>query len=96
MADHTSAWPDPLMFEACSRPTHGSVATVAGQSRRNMSRRFADGDSLIVAFGAGSRSHTVMGKERRRPICRPVTTVAVDRGRQVVRRLKGRHDSTTG
>jgi hypothetical protein len=33
-----------------------------------------------------------MGKKRGCPICRPVTAVTVDRGRQVVRRLKGGHD----
>jgi hypothetical protein len=84
------------MFEACSRPAHGPVATVAGHGRRNMSSRLAGRGSLVMAFGAGSRSDTVMGKERRRPICRPVTAVAVDGGRQVVRRLKGGHDSSAG
>ena len=84
------------MFEACSRPAHGPVATVAAHGRRNMRRRLAYCGSLVMAFGAGSRSNTVMGKERRRPICRPVAAVAVDGGRQVVRRLKGGHDSTTG
>ena len=42
----------------------------------------------------GARRHPVMGKEGRFPTCRPVAAVAVDRSRQVVRRLKCRYDSS--
>ena len=37
-----------------------------------------------------------MGKERGRPICRPMAAATIDRGRQVVRRLKGGDDSSAG
>jgi len=82
------------MFKDCACPAHGPVATVTGHGRWNMSGGLALRSTLIVASGAGSRSDTVMGKKRGCPICRPVTAVAVDRGWQVVRRLKGRYDSS--
>jgi len=70
------------------------MAGVTSHSRRDMSSRLAYRGSLVMAFGAGSRSDTVMGKERGGPICRPMAAVTVDRGRQVVRRFKGRYDSS--
>ena len=96
MAGHAGAGCDPLMFESRSRPAHGAMTTIASHCGRNMSSRLACRNSLVMAFGAGSRSDTVMGEERRRPICCPVAAVAVDRGRQVVCRFKGGHNSTTG
>ena len=84
------------MFEGRSRPANRPVATVAGHGCRNMSSRLAYRGSLVMTLGAGSRSDTVMGKERGGPICRSVAAVAVDCGRQVVRRLKGRYDSSAG
>ena len=84
------------MFEGSPSPTHGPMATVAGHGRRNMSSRLAYRDSLVMTFGTGSRSHSIVRKERGRPICRPVATTAVDRGRQVVRWLKCGYDSSAG
>jgi hypothetical protein len=81
------------MFEGCPRPAHGPVATVAGHCRWNMSGGLALRGTLIVASGAGSRSHAVVRKKRGPPICRPVAAVTVDRGRQMVCRLKGGDDS---
>ncbi len=90
----TSTWPNPRMFEACSCPADSPVATVAGHGRWDMCRRLAYRGRLIMAFGAGSRSDTVMGKERGGPICRPMAAAAINHGRQVVRRLKGGDDSS--
>jgi hypothetical protein len=82
------------MFEGCSRPANRPMAAVTGHGRRNMSSGLALCGTLIVASGAGSRGHAIVGKKRGGPICRPVTAVAVDRGGQVVRGLKGGHDSS--
>jgi hypothetical protein len=84
------------MLEGGPRPAYGPVAAVTGHGCRNMSSGLALRGTLIVAPGAGSRSDTVMGKKRGCPICRPVAAVAVDRGRQMVRRLKGGDDSPAG
>jgi hypothetical protein len=80
------------MFEGCAHPANRSMAAVAGHGRRNVSSRLAYCCSLVMAFGAGSRNHAVMRKKCRCPICRPVAAVTVDRGRQVVCRLKGGYD----
>lgn len=76
------------MFERGSRPTDCSMATVTGQDRRNMSRGLALGNTLIVAPGASTRGHAVMGKKRWLPICRPMATITIDGGRQVIRRFE--------
>ena len=96
MAGYAGAGCDPLMFESCPHPADRPMATVTGHGRRNMSNRLAYRGSLVMASGAGSRRHAVVGKKRGCPICRPVAAVAVDRGRQMVCRLKGGHDSTAG
>ena len=90
----TSTWPNPRMLEGRTSPANRPVATVAAHGRRNMTRRLACRGRLIMAFGAGSRSDTVMGKERGGPICRPMAAAAINHGRQVVRRLKGGDDSS--
>ena len=77
----TSTWPNSLMFEGCARPANRPMAAVTGHGRRNMSSRLPYRGSLVMAFGAGSRSDTVMRKKRGCPICRPVTAATVDRGR---------------
>ena len=82
------------MLEGRTGPANRPVATVAAHGRRNMTRRLACRGRLIMAFGAGSRSDTVMGKERGGPICRPMAAAAINHGRQVVRRLKGGDDSS--
>ena len=84
------------MFKGSSRPAHGPMAAIAGHGRWNMSSRLAYRGRLVMAFGTGSRSHAIVRKERGRPICRPVAAAAVDRSRQVVRRLKCRYDSSAG
>jgi hypothetical protein len=96
VTSYTSTWPNSRMFEGRTSPANRSVTTVAGHGRRNMSRRLACHDCLVMAFGTGSRSDTVMGKKRRRPISRPMATAAVNHGREVVRRLKGGDDAPTG
>ena len=47
-----------------------------------------------MASGTGSRSHAVVRKKRRRPICRPVAAAAIDGGRYVIRRFERGHDSS--
>jgi hypothetical protein len=94
VTSYTSACPNSHMFETRSRPSHGAMTAIASHCGLNMCSRLALGGSLVMAFRAGSRSDTVMGKKRRCPTCRPVTAAAVDRGWQVVRRLKGGHDSS--
>jgi hypothetical protein len=96
MAAHAGAGCYSLMFEGCAHPANRPMAAVAGHGRRNVSGRLADRCSLVMAFGAGSRNHAVMCKECRCPICRSMAAVTVDRSRQVVRRFKGRYDSTAG
>jgi hypothetical protein len=92
----TGTWPNSRMFEGRARPANRPVATVAAHGRRNMRRGLAYCGSLVMAFGAGSRNDTVMGKERGRPICRPMAAAAINHSRQVVRRLKGGDDSSAG
>jgi hypothetical protein len=94
VTSYTSACPNSHMFETRSRPSHGAMTAIASHCGLNMCSRLALGGSLVMAFRAGSRSDTVMGKKRRCPTCRPVTAAAVDRSWQVVRRLKGGHDSS--
>ena len=94
MAGYAGTSRDTKMFEGSSRPAHSPVATVAGHGRRNMSRGLACRGSLVMAFGTGSRRHTVVGKERGRPICRPMTAAAIDGGRYVIRRFERGHDSS--
>ena len=84
------------MCEGSPRPANRSMAAVTGHGRRNMSSRFAYRGSLVMAFGTGSRSHAVVRKKCGCPICRSVTAAAIDRGRQMVCRLKGGYDSTAG
>ena len=72
---------DSLMCEGSPRPAHGAVAAIASHCGRNMSSWLARRDSLVMAFGAGSRSHTVVRKKRGRPICCPMAAVAIDGGR---------------
>ena len=90
----TSTWPNPRMLEGRTGPANRPVATVAAHGRRNMTRRLACHGSLVMAFGAGSRNDTVMGKKCWGPICRPMAAAAVNHSRQVVRRLKGGDDSS--
>ena len=94
VASYTSTWPNSRMFEGRTSPANRPVATVTGHGCWNMCSRLALRGTLVVAFGAGSRSDTVMGKERGGPICRPMATAAIHHGRQVVRRLKGGDDSS--
>jgi hypothetical protein len=47
-----------------------------------------------MASGTGSRSHAVVRKKRRRPICRPMAAAAIDGGRYVIRRFERGHDSS--
>lgn len=94
MAAHAGTSRDPEMFEGSSRPAYGPMATVAGHGRRNMSRGLACRGSLVMTFGTGSRSHPIVGKERGRPICRPMAAAAIDGGRYVIRRFERRHDSS--
>ena len=96
MTGRTGAWRDSNVFEGSSRPAHGPMAAIAGHGRRNMSSRLACRDSLVVAFGTGSRSHAIVRKERGRPICCPVAAVAIDGGRYVIRRFERGHDSSAG
>ena len=96
MAGHAGACPDPRMFEGCASPANRPMAAVAGHGRRNMSSWLAYRGSLVMASGAGSRDHAVVRKKRGFPACGPVATVTVHRGGQMVRRLKGGHDSTAG
>ena len=49
-----------------------------------------------MAFRTGPRQNPVVCKEGRSPARGPVTAAAVDRGGQVVRRLKCSHDSPAG
>jgi hypothetical protein len=77
----TSTWPNSRMFECRTNPANRPVATVTAHGRRNMTCRLAYRGSLVMTFGAGSRSDTVMGKERGRPICRPMTAAAINHGR---------------
>ena len=90
----TSTWPNPRMLEGRTGPANRPVATVAAHGRRNMTRRLACHGSLVMAFGAGSRNDTVMGKKCWGPICRPMAAAAVNHSRQVVRWLKGGDDSS--
>ena len=96
VAAHAGAGCYSLMFEGCAHPANRPMAAVAGHGRRNVSSRLADRSSLVMAFGAGPWNHAVMRKERRCPTCRSMAAITVDRGRQVVRRFKGRYDSTAG
>jgi hypothetical protein len=92
MASHAGAGRNPLMCEGRSRPANRPMAAVTGHGRRNMRSRLAYRGSLVMAFGTGARSYAVVRKKCGCPICRSVTTAAIDRGRQVVCRLKGGHD----
>ena len=94
VTSRASAWYDPRMSEGRPRPANCPMTTVAAHSRRNMRRRLAYRGRLVIAFGAGSRSYAIVRKKCRSPICRPVAAAAIDRGRQVVRRLKGGDDSS--
>ena len=93
MAGHAGTGCNSRVLEGCSRPANRPMAAVTGHGRRNMSGGLTLRGTLIVASGACSRSHAVVRKKRGCPICRPVAAVAVDRGRQVVRGLKGGDDS---
>lgn len=88
---------DSKMFKGGSSPSHCSMATVTGQGRRNMSGGLALRGTLIMAPGASTRSHAVMGEKRGFPVRRPMATIAIDRGRQVIRRFeRGNYSSTWG
>ena len=96
MTGRTGAWRDSNVFEGHAGPAHGLVAIVAGYRRRNVFPGFALHGDVVVALRTGAWHHPVMGKEGRFPIGGAVAAAAVDRGRQVVRRLKCRDDSSAG
>ena len=77
------------MFEGCAGPANRSVATIATHGRWNVRARLALRSALIVALGARSWSHAIVRKKRWGPTRGSMTAVAVNRGRQVVRRFKG-------
>jgi hypothetical protein len=84
------------MPEGQAGPGNGSMAIVAGHSRRNMRYGLSLHRAVVMTLRTTSWSYAVMRKKCRCPTCRPVAAVTVNRGRQVVRRLKGRYDSTAG
>lgn len=96
MTGRTGASRNSNVLEGHAGPAHGPVAIVAGYGRRNVCTGFALHGDIVMTGRTGARCHSVMGKERRFPICRSVAAVAVDRGRQVVCRLKCRYDSSAG
>jgi len=96
MTGRTGAPRDSNVLEGHAGPAHGPMAIVTRYGCRNMRGGFALHGDIVMTGRTGTRCHPVMGKERRFPICRPVAAVAVDRGRQVVRRLKCRYDSSAG
>jgi len=73
------AWRDALMFEGRPCPAHGTVAAIACHGCRDMGGRLALRDALVMTPGARSRSHTVVGKKRGPPTCRPVAGIAIGR-----------------
>ena len=84
---------NPCVFESCPSPANRPMATVAAHGRWNVCAGLALCGTSIVAFGAGSWSHSVVCKKRRGPTRRPMAAAAIDRGRKVIRRLKGGNDS---
>ena len=96
MAGQAGPRRDTKMFEGCASPAHGPVTTVAGHGRRNMSRGLACRGSLVMTFGTGARRHAIVGKERGRPISRPMAAAAIDGGRYMIRRFERRCDSPAG
>ena len=96
MTGHTGTSRDSNVLEGHAGPAYGPVAIVTRYGRRNMRGGFALHGDVVVALRTGTRRYPVMGKEGRFPVGRPVAAAAVDRGRQVVRRLKCRDDSSAG
>ena len=66
------------MPEGHAGPGNGPVAIVTGHGRRDVRGGFPLRGAIVVTLRTGARRHPVMGKEGRRPICRPVAAVAVD------------------
>ena len=69
------------------------MARIARGPRAHVARGFALGGGAVMAFRTGPRQNPVVSKEGRSPVRGAVTTVTVDRRRQVVRRLKGGNDT---
>ena len=61
-----------------------------------MRRGFSLYRTVVVASRAAARSDTVVSKERRLPVRRPVAAVTVDRRGQVVSWFERGHDAPTG
>ncbi len=77
-------------------PCHRAVATVSRHRSREVSHRFSLRNGIVVTLRATPGSHSVMGKERRLPIGRPMATVAIQGRGKMVRRLKGGDDPPSG
>ena len=92
MTGRASAWHNSKMPEGQAGPGDGPMTIVAGHSRRNVRYGLSLRSTVVMTLRTTSWSYAIMGKKRGCPICRPVTAVTVDRGRQVVRRLKGGDD----
>ena len=76
-----------------SAATALTMARVARGHRAHMARGFPLGGGAVMAFRTGPRQNPVVSKEGWSPVRGAVATVTVDRGRQVVRRLKGGDDT---
>ena len=96
MTGRTGAWGDSNVLEGHGGPAHGPVAIVAGYGRRDVLPGFALHDDIVVALRTGARRHSVMGKEGRFPISRPVATITVHRRRQMAGRFERRDNPPAG
>ena len=94
MTGRASAWHNSKMPEGKAGPGNSPMTIVAGHSRRNVRYGLSLRSTVVMTLRTTSWSYAIMGKKRGCPICRPVTAVTVDRGRQVVRRLKGGDDTS--
>jgi len=74
---HAGSRHDTCMFKDRARPGHGAVATIARHGCGNVRGRLALGDTLVMAPGACSGRHAVVGKVGRLPVCRSVATIAI-------------------
>jgi hypothetical protein len=87
---------DSGMREGYCRPHRRTMACIARLRRWNMGRRFPPLDGIVMARGAGSRRHSIVGKEGWYPVGRAVATATIHRRWKVIRRLKRRHHPSSG